>query len=95
VFIGAEPHVKWLADTVALDAKGYILTGTDAASRCAAESDGESRRPYPLETSQLGVFAIGDVRSGSIKRVAAAVGEGSMAVRLIFEHLEGISGVAP
>ncbi len=75
-FIGAEPHVGWLADQVALDERGYILTGPD------------SGRGY-LETSLPGVFAAGDVRSGSIKRVASAVGEGSMVVRLVHEHLSG------
>jgi thioredoxin reductase (NADPH) len=67
LFIGAEPNAEWLSGSgVALDAKGFVLTGTDA---------GAGR--HPLETSRPGVFAIGDVRSGSIKRVAAAVGEGA------------------
>ncbi|GAA3793919.1 FAD-dependent oxidoreductase [Sphaerisporangium flaviroseum] len=88
VFIGAEPHTRWLAGEMALDDKGFILTGPDAV-----QAKGDSRqweetgRPYPLETSRMGVFAVGDVRSGSIKRVASAVGEGSMAIRLIHEHL--------
>ncbi len=89
VFIGADPHTQWLADEVALDDKGFVLTGPDAVR---AGSDGERwekpGRPFPLETSRMGVFAVGDVRSGSIKRVASAVGEGSMAIRLIHEHLE-------
>jgi thioredoxin reductase (NADPH) len=67
LFIGAEPNTDWLSGSgVALDLKGFVLTGVDA---------GENRRP--LETSQRGVFAIGDVRAGSVKRVAAAVGEGA------------------
>jgi thioredoxin reductase (NADPH) len=67
LFIGAEPNAEWLTGSgVALDAKGFVLTGADV---------GAGR--HPLETSRPGVFAIGDVRSGSIKRVAAAVGEGA------------------
>jgi thioredoxin reductase (NADPH) len=85
-FIGASPHVGWLGDQVALDEKGYILTGNDAGAACG---DPRSRRPLFLETSQPGVFAAGDVRSGSIKRVASAVGEGSMVVRLIHERRSG------
>jgi thioredoxin reductase (NADPH) len=70
LFIGAEPNTDWLAGSgVALDPKGFVLTGADAAENCR-----------PLETSLPGVFAIGDVRSGSIKRVAAAVGEGAQVV---------------
>jgi thioredoxin reductase (NADPH) len=88
-FIGAEPHAAWLDDLVALDDRGFVLTGPDAARapRTGAAHDG-SWRPSPLETTACGVFAVGDVRSGSIKRVVAAVGEGSMVVRLIHEHLE-------
>jgi thioredoxin reductase (NADPH) len=76
VFIGADPHTRWLGDAVALDEKGFVLTGRDA--------DPDA---LPLQTSLPGVFAAGDVRSGSIKRMASAVGEGSMAVRLVHEHL--------
>lgn len=82
VFIGAAPCTAWLGTTVALDPGGYVLTGS-AAGR--ALGDGRSRQL--LETSAPGVFAAGDVRSGSVKRVASAVGEGSMAVRLVHEHL--------
>jgi thioredoxin reductase (NADPH) len=81
VFIGADPHVDWLHDQLHLDAGGYIVTGADLGN------PGE-HRPAPLETSRPGIFAAGDVRSGSIKRVASAVGEGAMAVRLAHEHLE-------
>ena len=84
VFIGAQPHVRWLADQLATDSRGYILTGTDAT---AATASATPVQPVPLETSRPGVFAAGDVRSGSIKRVAAAVGEGSMAIRLIHDRL--------
>lgn len=82
VFIGAEPCTGWLAGTLALDSGGYVLTGA-AAGR--ALGDDTSRQL--LETSAPGVFAAGDVRSGSVKRVASAVGEGSMAIRLVHEHL--------
>jgi thioredoxin reductase (NADPH) len=81
VFIGAEPHTGWLGDQLALDDRGFVLTG-DGAGR-----NGD-RWPSLLETSQPGVFAVGDVRSGSIKRVTAAAGEGATAIRLIHEYLE-------
>lgn len=74
----------WLADQVALDERGYILTGPDAR-----RTGGAGPRPLFLETSLPGVFAAGDVCSGSIKRVASAVGEGSMAVRMVHQHLAG------
>jgi thioredoxin reductase (NADPH) len=80
VFIGAEPCTGWLGRSVALDGKGFVLTGVDLPN-----ANGSRRQV--LETSLPGVLAVGDVRSGSIKRVASAVGEGSMAVRLIHEHL--------
>jgi thioredoxin reductase (NADPH) len=82
VFIGADPGTKWLADEVRLDDKGFVLTGSELA---AAESS--PALPLALETSEPGVFAVGDVRSGSVKRVASAVGEGSMAVRMVHQHL--------
>jgi thioredoxin reductase (NADPH) len=80
VFIGAEPHTSWLGAGVALDTGGYILTGPDA---CADDEE----TPLMLETSLPGVFAAGDVRSGSIKRVASAVGEGSIAIRMVHERV--------
>jgi thioredoxin reductase (NADPH) len=82
VFIGADPRTRWLGDEVALDDKGFVLTGHDLDG--AGDGDAPA---LLLETSQPGVFAVGDVRSGSIKRVASAVGEGSMAVRLVHDHL--------
>jgi thioredoxin reductase (NADPH) len=88
VFIGARPHTEWLKEMVALDARGFVLTGPDA--RAAADEDrwgSLGRGPLMLETTLPGVFAAGDVRSGSVKRVASAVGEGAMAVRLVHEHL--------
>jgi thioredoxin reductase (NADPH) len=81
VFIGADPHTEWLGGQVALDEHGFVLTGSRAGA--------EDCEPSLLETSRPGVFAAGDVRSGSTKRVAAAVGEGSMVVRLIHTHLVG------
>jgi len=88
VFIGATPHTTWLSDTVALDADGFVLTGTEA-DEFRAENVWRhiSRAPLVLETSRPGVFAVGDVRRGSTKRMASAVGEGAMAVRLVYEHL--------
>jgi thioredoxin reductase (NADPH) len=83
VFIGAAPHTQWLGDNVALDSGGYILTGPDA--RNGDRSD--DRVPLMLETSLPGVFAAGDARSGSIKRVASAVGEGSIAIRMVHERV--------
>jgi thioredoxin reductase (NADPH) len=91
VFIGAEPHVRWLGDQLALDDHGFILTGPAAVqSAAASESWYLTRAPYFLETCRPGIFAAGDVRSGSIKRVASAVGEGSMSVRLVHEHLKAL-----
>jgi thioredoxin reductase (NADPH) len=88
VFIGAEPRVGWLGSRLALDDRGYVRTGADAVGAAGdAPAADDARRPLLFETSQPGVFAVGDVRSGSIKRVAAAVGEGSMVIRLVHEHL--------
>lgn len=83
VFIGGDPSTSWLPESVAVDAGGYVVTGPDARGRDA----GPAAEPLLLETSLPGVFAAGDVRSGSVKRVASAVGEGAMAVRLVHEHL--------
>ncbi|QZY13868.1 FAD-dependent oxidoreductase [Streptomyces decoyicus] len=87
VFIGARPHTEWLKDVVALDRPGFVLTGADARA-VADENIWESlgRGPLMLETTMPGVFAAGDVRSGSVKRVASAAGEGAIAVRLVHEH---------
>jgi len=85
VFIGAEPHTGWLDGQLATDGAGFLLTGRDVQGSDLAEFDGD--RPLFLETSRPGIFAVGDVHSGSIKRCASAVGEGSMAVRLIHQRL--------
>jgi thioredoxin reductase (NADPH) len=89
VFIGAEPRTDWLGRQVARDGRGFVLTGTDLLT------DGRrpagwvpARDPFPLETSVPGVFAAGDVRADSVKRVASAVGEGAMAVTLVHRYLE-------
>ncbi len=87
VFIGASPHTGWLRGRVAMDDDGFLLAGRELQDR-DLDSYGEDR-PFFLETSEPGVFAVGDVRSGSIKRVASAVGEGSMAVRLVYQRLAG------
>lgn len=80
VFIGAEPNTDWLAGSeIDLDSKGFVLTGSDI---------GGNNRPF--ETSQKGVFAIGDVRSGSVKRVAAAVGEGAQVVTMLHTELRDV-----
>jgi thioredoxin reductase (NADPH) len=94
IFIGAAPYTGWLAGKVALDDDGFVLTGSllNSPSQRAAGGVGASplglRPPLLLETSQPGVFAAGDVRSGSVKRVAAASGEGAMAVRMVHQYLE-------
>ena len=88
-FIGAEANTGWLEGVVELDQRGFVLTGRELDGSALEEDAwrGLSREPYPLETSLPGVFAAGDVRSGSIKRVASAVGEGSMTVRLVHQYL--------
>jgi thioredoxin reductase (NADPH) len=89
VFIGAEANTGWLQGAVELDERGFVLTGRELNDSALHEDDWQerSREPFLLETSMPGVFAAGDVRSGSIKRCASAVGEGSMAVRLVHQHL--------
>jgi thioredoxin reductase (NADPH) len=86
-FIGAVPATAWLGDCVALDRSGFVLTDRSLPDDVAAGAAFGGRDPFPLETSAPGVFAVGDVRSGSMKRVAAAVGEGSSAVRSVHEFL--------
>jgi thioredoxin reductase (NADPH) len=93
VFIGAEPHTGWLDGQLDLDEKGYVLTGPDAKASADLRGQTLHRMPRMLETVRPGIFAVGDVRSGSVKRVASAVGEGAMAVRLVHEHLDDVGGV--
>jgi len=87
--IGAEPHTEWLPPELARNEKGFILTGdaVPPAFRYSHEWLALGRAPYLYETSLPGAFAVGDVRAGSVKRVAAAAGEGSMAVRLVQQYL--------
>ena len=84
VLIGAQPRTQWLAGSVARDRQGFILTGPDLPTGTRWPP---GRPPLPLETSLPGVFAAGDVRHGSVKRVAAAVGEGAAAIPLVHRHL--------
>ena len=88
MFIGTRPRSEWLPSAVLRDAKGFVLTGRDlSAADTYAHVWKESRDPLPLETSVPGVFAAGDVRAGAMNRVASAVGEGAMVVRLAHEYL--------
>lgn len=88
IFIGTRPHSDWLPSSVLRDAKGFVLTGRDAMADSAfGRVWKETRDPLLLETTVPGVFAAGDVRFGSLNRVAAAVGEGSTVVRLVHEYL--------
>ncbi len=89
IMTGADPNTSWLEGCVILDSKGFIKTGPDLSQENLSTAGWHlSRQPYLLETSLPGVFAVGDVRGGSIKRVASAVGEGSVAVSLIHKVLQ-------
>jgi len=90
IFIGADAETAWLPPEIALDQRGYVLTGPDlrAAERWSADRD-----PYLLETSVPGIFACGDVRFSPVKRVAAAVGEGSMAIAFVHQYLKDLESV--
>jgi thioredoxin reductase (NADPH) len=89
IMTGADPNTSWLEGCVILDSKGFIKTGPDLSPENLSTAGWPlSRQPYLLETSLPGVFAVGDVRGGSIKRVASAVGEGSVAVSLIHKVLQ-------
>jgi thioredoxin reductase (NADPH) len=85
IFIGADAQTAWLPPEIALDDRGFVLTGPDMH---AAEHWTQDRDPYLLETSVPGIFACGDVRFGPVKRVAAAVGEGSMAIAFVHQYLK-------
>jgi thioredoxin reductase (NADPH) len=89
LFIGADANTEWLRDCVELDSKGFVVTGT-GLPRSITDNDrwiAAGRGPFLLETSLPGVFAAGDVRSGSVKRVSSAVGEGAMAVSFVHAHI--------
>jgi thioredoxin reductase (NADPH) len=84
LFIGADAETGWLPPEIALDPRGYVLTGPDVGAESAWHLD---RDRYLLETSVAGIFACGDVRSGPVKRVASAVGEGSLAIAFVHQYL--------
>ncbi len=85
VFIGADAQTGWLPADIARDARGYLLTGDDVVK---AGRWSHSRDPFLLESSVPGVFACGDVRLSPVKRVASAVGEGSMAIAFVHKYLQ-------
>ena len=85
ILIGASPRTDWLPASIHRDAKGFVLTGQDLTT--TGPAIGRERLPRPLETSLPGVFAAGDVRHGSVKRVASAVGEGGISIRFVHEYL--------
>jgi thioredoxin reductase (NADPH) len=90
VFIGASPRTDWLGDKVARDDKGFVITGQDLLTAKDVTRLPLSRAPFALETSVPGVFAAGDVRLDSMKRVASAVGEGAMCVYFVHRYLATI-----
>jgi len=90
IFIGMVPRTEVFAGEVALDSSGFVLTGADLAKAGPAHRWTLKRDPYLLETNQPGIFAAGDVRHGSVKRVASAVGEGAIAVSLIHQYLKTV-----
>jgi thioredoxin reductase (NADPH) len=88
MMIGAEPNSKWLEGCVALDDKGFVKTGIDVPPDDLARAHWPlARPPFLFETNRHRVFAVGDVRAGSVKRVASAVGEGSVCVQLVHRAL--------
>jgi thioredoxin reductase (NADPH) len=93
VLIGARPHTGWLPDEVERDERGYVVTGQDLA-RGGLDAWPLERAPLMFETSMPGVFAAGDVRYGSVKRVASAVGAGAIAIQSVHEYLASHAGVA-
>ncbi|MFI6080664.1 FAD-dependent oxidoreductase [Streptomyces sp. NPDC051217] len=89
VFTGADPHTEWVSGALALDERGYVLTGAEAQACSVPELwQSQGRDCLTLETSLPGVFAAGDVRSGSVKRVAPAVGEGAMSIHFVHRYLD-------
>jgi thioredoxin reductase (NADPH) len=93
--MGASPCTRWLQGAVALDDKGFVKTGQDLTPEDLASTNWSlSRNPLLLETSRPGIFAVGDVRSGNVKRVASAVGEGSISIQLVHRILSGVTSAA-
>jgi thioredoxin reductase (NADPH) len=91
ITIGARPHTEWLAPEVLRDRWGSVITGPEVLAEGGRRAWlGDEDGPAPLESSVPGFFAIGDVRRGSVKRVASAVGEGSVAVRLLHDYLDTV-----
>jgi thioredoxin reductase (NADPH) len=89
IMTGVDPNTRWLNGCIVLDSKGFIKTGPDLLpENLSAAHWPLARPPYLLETSLPGVFAVGDVRGGSIKRVTSAVGEGSIAISLVHQVLQ-------
>jgi thioredoxin reductase (NADPH) len=86
VLIGANPRTQWLQDSIECDQQGYVLTGLDLAAKQPTRWP-LARPPLFLETSLPGVFAAGDVRHRSVKRVVSAIGEGAIAIQLAHEYL--------
>ena len=92
VFIGADAETGWLPAEIARDQRGFVVTGEDMVKAGRWSQD---RDPYLLETSVPGFFACGDVRLGPVKRVAAAVGEGSMAIAFVHQYLQRYAAAPP
>jgi thioredoxin reductase (NADPH) len=91
IFIGARPRTEWLSNIVERDDRGFILTGPDVMKDGKPPKDWTLERdPFLLESNVPGIFAVGDVRHGSVKRVASGVGEGSVAVQFIHQYLSKV-----
>ena len=99
IFIGAVPRTEWLGGAVECDDRGFIVTGADLHSGSSLSSGHRpkgwklDRDPYLLETNIPGVFAVGDVRHGSVKRVASGVGEGSICVQFVHQYLANVGSL--
>ena len=94
ILIGAQPRTRWLGQGIARDQRGFILTGPDLPTGTAGRRWRPARAPLLLETSLPGVFAAGDVRHRSVKRVASAVGEGAVTIPLIHRHLQTMAAAS-
>jgi thioredoxin reductase (NADPH) len=94
ILIGSQPRTQWLGESLARDQQGFIFTGPDLPDGTTAPRP-TGRPPLPLETSLPGVFAAGDVRWGSVKRVASAVGEGAVTIPQVHRYLETMRAASP